>query len=239
MIEYFTDILTQAFNGGEMEQMSLHITIVFIIFFALIGFWVLRSNIEQINLFPKKRDLKNHDLFTNYSRLKNVINTFTTSDNELTDIFRIVVTHKLEVVYSQTLTFVKSNRIKGFQRKELEACIFELLKTEVTEYNRLILNSLQSKYGKIKGELVYEYVMNAPGIGFNHWHSVNVKHIERMVASIMNSTVIKGNVYKMEIILYEILFGLHAGIIDAEKAFYAFNGSLQNILKEPNDKPIR
>ena len=238
MIKYFTETLTEAFNGGKMEQLNLQIALVFLIFFALIGFWVLRANISKMPLWPRKRgkaSLLQHDFFTNYYSLKNTINLFATGNKELTEIFKIITSHKLEVVHFQTKEFIERENWRTINNQDLQHKIFHLLKSVISGYNKKILEDLQNKFGKNKGQKVYDYVMNAQGIGFNHWHSVNVKHIKHMVVSILRANVIKGSCHKMQIILYELLFGLHSGIIDAEKAFFLFNGELEAILKEPNN----
>jgi hypothetical protein len=117
----------------------------------------------------------------------------------------------------------------------MESKVFQLLKEMVDTYNYEILQALQEKYGIKKGTSIYDYVMNASGVGFNHWHATNIRHIENMIASILDAKVIKGTSHKMQLILYELLFGLHSGVIDAEKAFYGFNGKLASILTQPND----
>jgi uncharacterized membrane protein len=47
MIRYFIETLITAFSGHDAAQASVHVGIVFIIFFALIGFWIFKANIVE------------------------------------------------------------------------------------------------------------------------------------------------------------------------------------------------
>lgn len=234
MIKYFTDLL----SNGKTDAAEV-VGIVFLVFFALIGLWVFQRIVKDVWATPgfrsKKKELLQHDFFISYSRIKNAIQTFRVQNDELTEIFKIVVSAKLRVVYGNTKRFIESQNWTTINHRDLEEQVFNLLREMVKNYNADILKSLQQKYGNSKGHEVYEYVMNAPAIGFNQWHATNIRHIENMVASILDAKVIKGPCHKMQIILHELLFGLHSGVIDAEKAFFSFNGKLQAILGKPNN----
>jgi hypothetical protein len=239
MIKYFSDTLTSAFSGDSAAQASLQIGLVFIIFFALIGFWIFKANVIDRFKLPlgktHKTALLQHDFFISYNRLRSAIQTFSLHNEQLTSIFKIIVSNKLKTAHQQTQHFIESQNWTKITVRELESKVFSLLKEIVDAYNYEILQTLQEKYGIQKGKAIYDYVMNASGIGFNHWHATNIRHIEKMIASIIGAKVIKGTSHKMQLILYELLFGLHSGVIDAEKAFYGFNGKLASILAQPNE----
>lgn len=185
--------------------------------------------LTQLGLFEK--DLFNKaDYWTKYT-----IKRLGFEQGEKNWIFENIMRIKIEVVTQKAKEFIENNDLITLSDIKFENSVFNMLSQVDTEYNNKVRSEFTQKFGKSKGEKVFDMVMDKqpseenPSMGFNVWHSSIITYMEKSIKDHCDAHYLN-NIEKMDLILDEIKCALATSYTHLYKMFANFNGDLDYIL---------
>ena len=151
-------------------------------------------------------------------------------------IYETIMRNKIFVVSKKAKEFLETIDLATLSDNKFENAIFKLISEMVKEYNDAAKEDFKEKFGKAKGEKIFELVMNkqstpqSPSAGFNIWHEVTITYLEKSITDHC-AAYYPNNIEKMDMILSELKAAVGTAHAHLYKTFKNFNGELNRLLE--------
>lgn len=189
-----------------------------------------REPMTQMRLFDKDLFSKS-EYWVNYT-----IKRLGFEQGDRNWIYETIMRIKILTISKKSKEFLQKNDLMEISNAKFEYLIFILISDIVEAYNNETKEEFKKYFGKIKGEKIFNLVMNkestkeSQSIGFNVWHAPTISYLEKSIADHC-AAYYPNNVEKMETILDEFKCATAAAHTHLFKTFANFNGELDHLLE--------
>ena len=189
-----------------------------------------REPMTQIRLFDKDLFSKS-EYWTNYT-----IKRLGFEQGDRNWIYETIMRVKILTISRKTKEFLQENDLLELSNAKFENLVFKLVSDIVETYNNETKEEFKKYFGKVKGEKIFNLVMNkestkcSQSVGFNVWHAPTISYLEKSIADHC-AAYYPNNVEKMETILDEFKCATAAAHTHLFKTFANFNGELDHLLE--------
>ena len=189
-----------------------------------------REPMTQMRLFDKDLFSKS-EYWVNYT-----IKRLGFEQGDRNWIYETIMRVKILTISRKTKEFLQENDLLELSNAKFENLVFKLVSDIVESYNNETKEEFKKYFGKVKGEKIFNLVMNkestkcSQSVGFNVWHAPTISYLEKSIADHC-AAYYPNNVEKMETILDEFKCATAAAHTHLFKTFANFNGELDHLLE--------